>query len=116
MTEYKKVDDYTLLAMSELPAGGTLSRYFNFAAGEVTSIFSQKTEMKEQGEPGYEGAESVSISVSTALTSQMLSKNFSDFDDTHEIERMHALLKEQGGNPPPLNETLIGKINKNPTL
>ena len=46
MTEYKKVDDYTLLAMSELPAGGTLSRYFNFAAGEVTSIFSQKTEMK----------------------------------------------------------------------
>jgi len=88
MTEYKKEDDYTLLATSTLPTGGTLCRYFNFASCEVTTVLVQKVD------------------------TQMSRKNFSEFDNALEIELMHAQLKAQGGNPPDLDEKLTGKVAK----
>lgn len=110
MTEYKKEDDYTLLATSTLPTGGTLCRYFNFAAGEVTTVFTQKEIKEVVNNNSYEGT--VSAGVGVALTSQMSRKNFSEFDNALEIELMHAQLKAQGGNPPELDEKLTGKVAK----
>lgn len=105
-TIHIKEDDNTIIAQTALPTGGQLCRIFNFAAGEVTTIFSQAAE-KEEIQYGY------GLSVSTALTSQMTTKNFSDFDDTREIEAMHKMLKEQlDGNPPDLKESLTGFIVK----
>jgi hypothetical protein len=113
MTEYKKLDDYTLLTTAQLPTGGSLCRIFNFAAGEVTSIFSQEATMSKEKEAGsYSTPKAVSVSVSTALTSDMSTRKFSEFDSTVEIQFMHAKLAELGGNPPSLDEVLTGKIDK----
>jgi alkyl hydroperoxide reductase subunit AhpF len=112
MTEYAKEDDYTLRAIQNLPTGGTLSRYFNFAAGQIVTIFSQKAEMSDKIQSSRYSEYPVATSVSTALTSQMHVQNFSSLDYTAELEQMHAILKEQGGNPPALDEKLIKKIDK----
>ncbi|MCE9507804.1 MAG: hypothetical protein K8R48_05740 [Alphaproteobacteria bacterium] len=115
MTEYTQLDDYTLLATQNLPTGGTLSRYFNFAAGQIVTLFTQRSEMKDSAEKSTyssEGGVAVSVAVSTALTSQMQIQNFSSLDSTVELEQMHAILKQKGGNPPPLDEKLTGKIDK----
>lgn len=111
MTEYTKEDDYTLLATSKLPTGGTLCRYFNFAAGQITTVFIQRADAEKENTQYHHGV-STSVSVSTALTSQMQIQNFSSLDYTAELEQMHKILKEKGGNPPALDEKLIGKINK----
>jgi hypothetical protein len=115
MTEYKKEDDYTLLVTNTLPTGGTLSRYFNFAAGQITTLFTQQSNLKEKDsikQYNSEGGAGISVSVATALTSQMHVQNFSSLDYTAELEQMHKLLKTKGGNPPPLDEKLTRKIDK----
>jgi hypothetical protein len=115
MTEYTKEDDYTLLVTNDLPTGGTLSRYFNFAAGQITTIFTQRADLKDKGsvrEDKDDGGNAVSVSVSTALTSQMQIQSFSSLDYTAELVQMHKILKDKGGNPPELSEKLIGWIDK----
>jgi hypothetical protein len=115
MTEYKKEDDYTLLVTNTLPTGGKLCRYFNFAAGQITTLFIQRADLQDK-EKKYtynsDGGNTVSVSVSTALTSQMHTQSFSSLDYTAELEQMHKILKEKGGTPPALDEKLIKKIDK----
>ncbi|MBI1216826.1 MAG: hypothetical protein GC185_13565 [Alphaproteobacteria bacterium] len=111
MTEYQKEDDYTLLVTNDVPgAGGTLCRYFNFAAESVTTIYNAKSEMTKSMKAGsYDGG--VSVAVSTALTSQMTVQKFSDFDSDREIELMREKLVEKGGTPPSED---MGKSRKVP--
>lgn len=100
MTEYRKEDDYTLRVTNRVPgAEGTLCRYFNFAAAQVTSIFSAKVEKEDHRKEGYSNP-AVATSVSVALTSQMQVQNFGDFDSDVEIEMMREKLVELGGKPP----------------
>lgn len=109
-TQYTKQNPYTLMATDEVPGGGTLSRYFNFAAGQVITIFREKAEMKENIK-AYQSSGGNAVAASVALTSQIHVQKFSEFDSTAEIEMMHAELVRRGGKPPPLNE-LPGKAKK----
>lgn len=111
MTEYTREDDYTLLATSKLPTGGALCRYFNFAAEQVVNIFVEKS-TKELEKGSVYANYPVSVSVSTALTSQMQIQKFSELDSAQELELMHKILKERGGNPLPLKSSLTGKMEK----
>lgn len=105
-TTLVKVDDNTVIAATALPTGGQLCRVFNFAASEVTTVFTQKA--SENWVPGRAPSTNP-----LPVTSQMTTKNFSEFDDTREIEAIHKVLKEQlGGNPLPLSEKLTGKMAK----
>jgi len=109
-TTLVKVDDNTVIAATALPTGGQLCRVFNFAASEVTTIFSQTVEKKVAWDPFNKNTPDQS---SPAVTSQMSVRKFSEFDDTREIEAIHKVLKEQlGGNPLPLSEKLTGKMAK----
>lgn len=112
MTKYTKEADDILLASTALPTGGTLCRYFNFSAAQVTTIFVQETKMREREKSGYSSDSPIAISMAAALTSQMQIQPFSSFDSTLEIEKMHKELVELKGNPPPLSEQLTGKIDK----
>jgi hypothetical protein len=102
-------DEYTLCATTRVPgADGTLCRYFNFAAEQVTTIFNAKAEMKDdKSAGGYDGG--VSVAVSVALTSQMHIQKFSDLDSDAEIELMRAKLAELGGKPPASDDLGKGK-------
>lgn len=105
MTTYSKEDDYTLLAVSNVPEGGKLCRYFNFAAGEITTVYHQKAEMKNTEGQAYREY-SISTSVSVALTSQMSTRKFSELDSFNEIALMHAELVKRGGKPPLLEDII----------
>lgn len=107
MTRYAKEDDYTLLVTNDFPGGGTLSRYFNFAAEQVTTIFSQKAE-KELSQKEYYGNAAVSSAVSVALTSQMQIQKFSELDSQAEVERMREELIRLEGKPP-VKDDMPGK-------
>lgn len=106
-TKYTKENPYTLLALDEVPGGGTLSRYFNFAAEQVTTIFRERAELKETIK-AYQSSGGNAVAASVALTSQMHVQKFNEFDSAAEIEFMHAELVRRGGKPPALNE-LPGK-------
>lgn len=106
MTRYTKEDDYTLLATSEVPDGGKLCRYFNFAAGEITTIYREKAEMQVEKTSGYSSTANVSVSVSTALTSQMSVRKFSELDSFNEVALLHKKLVDLKGNPPPLDDII----------
>lgn len=109
MTRYSKEDDYTI-CLSWTPPGskGTLSRYFNFASEQVTTIFTERAEMKDSKASGsYEGG--VSVAVAVALTSQMQVQKFSELDSLAEVEMMRAALKTLGGSPPESSGVLPGK-------
>lgn len=106
-TKYSKENPYTLLAVDEVPDGGTLSRFFNFAAEQVTTIYREKAELKDSVKT-YQSAGGNAVAASVALTSQFHVQKFSEFDSAVEIEMMHAELVRRGGKPPALNE-LPGK-------
>jgi hypothetical protein len=105
MTTYTREDDYTLLATSNVPDGGKLCRYFNFAAGEITTVYHQKAEMKHSMGSNSHGY-SNSTSVSVALTSQMSVRKFSELDSFNEITLMHKELVTRGGKPPALEDII----------
>ncbi len=100
MATYTKEDDYTLCVTSSVPnSRGSLSRFFNFAAEQVMTIFSERAELKDSKASGsYEGG--VAVAVSVALTSQMQVQKFSDFDSQTEIELMREKLISLNGKPP----------------
>lgn len=106
MTTYTKEDDYTLCTYNAFPGAGVLRRYFNFAAEEITTIYSEKAE-KELKIKEYQGN---SASVSVALTSQMDIRKFSELDSQLEIELMRRKLRDLGGTPPEENAGTSGKI------
>lgn len=105
MTTYTKEDDYTLLATSDVPGGGKLCRYFNFAAGEITTIYREKAERHEK--VGSDHREyPISNALAIALTSQMASRKFSELDSFNEISLMHKKLFDLQGSPPPLEDII----------
>lgn len=95
MAHFNKVNDYTL-NVSDGFNNGYLTRSFNFAAKQITTVFTAS--MKEAQGLGYQQNPSVSV----AITSQMAIQRFSELDSQDELEMMHAKLKEMGGNPPDL--------------
>lgn len=105
MTTYSKEDDYTLLATSDVPGGGKLCRYFNFAAGEITTVFREKAEMKNTEGQSYREYP-ISTSVSVALSSQMSARKFSELDSFNEVALLHKKLVELKGSPPPLEDII----------
>lgn len=94
---YRKENDYTLAAVQELPGGGVLTRQFNFASEQVTTIYERKAE-KEHSLGEYSSGKATSVSV--ALTSQVTIQKFSDLDSQAEVEIMRGKLVEQGGKIP----------------
>ncbi len=105
-TTHSKEDDYTLcVTTSILNSRGSLTRYFNFAAEQVTSVFSERAELKDsKAAGGYDGG--VSVAVAVALTSQLQVQKFSDFDSQTEIELMREKLISLQGNPPAASGSL----------
>ncbi|MEZ0261245.1 MAG: hypothetical protein ACAH80_09560 [Alphaproteobacteria bacterium] len=89
--EFVKANDYTLVVSqvyaTEKLSKPTLTKIFNFAAQEVSTIY----------ERGYarEG-----MGVGFAITRE--SKNFSELDSLDEVALMRAKLVDLGGHPPEL--------------
>jgi len=109
MTRYAKEDDYTICLTSTPPGTkGQLTRYFNFASEQITTIYAERADMRETIKSGaYDGGAGVSVSV--ALTSQMSVQKFSELDSQAEVEMMRAALITLGGKPPEASSTLPGK-------
>jgi hypothetical protein len=106
MVEYKKYNSYTLEETGETPGGGTLTRYFNYASGTVTTLFREKVEMSEKLQEYSSSGKYVGGMAALALTSQMNVQKFSELDSSQEIVLLHEELKKLGGAPPPLEEVL----------
>ena len=85
MADYTKLNDYTLVEVTGVggTADGKLSRQFNFAAKQVTTIFREVSVKEKYDKP-----------TSVAITSQMQIQKFSDFDSMDEVEMMHEKLKK----------------------
>ncbi|MEZ0224072.1 MAG: hypothetical protein ACAH83_05935 [Alphaproteobacteria bacterium] len=104
-SEYRKEDDYTLMVTNVLPSGGIICRIFNFASRQITTVFSEKSEV--QGDLrayGHDGG--VSAARAVALTSQMQVQKFSELDSLEEVNLMRRELMIRGGKPPGVSETL----------
>jgi hypothetical protein len=102
---YTKQNEFTLLETTEVPGGGTLCRYFNFAAATITTIFRERAMEKDSRSAGsYDGG--VSVAIGLALTSQMQIQKFSELDSSREIALLHGELVKRGGAPPPLEDVL----------
>ena len=110
---YRKENDYTISAIQDLPSGGLLTRQFNFAAEQVTTIYERKAE-KEQTVGGSYSNDPKATAVSVALSSQMTIQKFSDLDSLDEVADMHKRLRDKGGNPPPLEVDALGKSTARP--
>lgn len=83
---FEKLNDYTLSVVHDFVrndrADPELRRIFNFAAQNITTIYSMW-----YGE---------------AVASNMQVQNFSELDSLDEVARMHAQLCQMDGHPPPL--------------
>jgi hypothetical protein len=112
MTKYAKEDDYTLRVTNDLPDGGQLCRYFNFAAEQITTVFSRKEEikieLKKEASDSW-GGNSHAAAASVALTSQMNIEKFSDLDSQFEVELMREKLISLKGQPPAQSRHIPGK-------
>ncbi|HYD17822.1 MAG TPA: hypothetical protein VEF76_05035 [Patescibacteria group bacterium] len=94
--KFVKDNDYTLSVIQNV-AGGTLTRQFNFAAEQVTTLYERKAEMSHSlGE--YSTGKATAVSV--ALATQMAIQKFSDLDSTAEVDLLRAKLVEMGGKIP----------------
>lgn len=102
---YRKENDYTISAIQDLPSGGLLTRQFNFASEQVTTIYERKAE-KEQTVGGSYSNDPKATAVSVALSSQMTVQKFSELDSQAEVEIMRAKLLADGGKIP---EAATGK-------
>ena len=96
---YRKENDYTISAVQDLPSGGLLTRQFNFASEQVTTIYERKAE-KEQNFGSNYGSEPKATAVSVALSSQMTIQKFSDLDSQAEVEIMREKLLADNGKIP----------------
>ncbi len=96
---YRKENDYTLSAVQDLPSGGLLTRQFNFASEQITTIYERKAE-KDSTVGGSYGSDPKATAVSVALSSQMTVQKFSELDSQAEVDLMRAKLLADGGNIP----------------
>lgn len=83
---FEKLNDYTLSVTTDFgrmhKADPELRRIFNFAAQDITTIYS--------------------MWYSTAVSASLHVQKFSELDSLDEVEMMHAKLCEMGGKPPAL--------------
>lgn len=83
---FEKLNDYTLSVVNDFArqeqADPELRRIFNFAARNVTTIYS--------------------MWYGHAVTSNLQVEKFSDLDSLDEVARMHEKLRDMGGKPPAL--------------
>lgn len=83
---FEKLNDYTLSVVNDFSrqskADPELRRVFNFAAQNITTIYS--------------------MWYGHALSSNIHVQNFSDLDSLDEVARMHEQLRKMEGHPPPL--------------
>lgn len=83
---FEKLNDYTLSVVNDFSrmdqADPELRRIFNFAARNITSIYS--------------------MWYGSAVTSNMTVTKFSELDSLDEVQMMHSKLCALGGNPPAL--------------
>jgi len=83
---FEKLNDYTLSVVNDFArqsgADPELRRIFNFAAQDITTIYS--------------------MWYGHALTSSMHVEKFSALDSLDEVARMHEKLRDMKGHPPPL--------------
>lgn len=83
---FEKLNDYTLSVVNDFgrmsKADPELRRIFNFAARDITSIYS--------------------MWYGSAVTSNMNVTKFSELDSLDEVQLMHRKLRDMGGNPPEL--------------
>jgi len=83
---FEKLNDYTLSVVNDFTrqasADPELRRIFNFAAQNITTIYS--------------------MWYGNAVTSSMHVEKFSALDSLDEVTRMHGKLREMNGHPPPL--------------
>jgi hypothetical protein len=111
---YTKMDDVTLRATYDMGMDTSddwraprLSRIFNFEARQLITLY-ECGGVKDYRIPG---GYSDRTGYSAAVTSSMDVKNFSALDDAQELARMHAKLKELGGDPPAIDD-LTGQMGK----
>lgn len=110
MTKYAKEDDYTLRVTNDLPDGGHLCRYFNFASEQITTVFQHKEEIVMEKGGGY-STYPVAVAASVALTSQMNIEKFSNLDSQFEVELMREKLIALKGQPPAQSRHIPGKAS-----
>ncbi|MDI1227315.1 MAG: hypothetical protein PSY14_06495 [bacterium] len=96
---YRKENDYTLSAVQDLSGGGSLTRQFNFAAEQITTIYERKAEKESTLGVSY-GSDGKATAVGIALSSQMTIQKFSELDSQAEVEIMREKLLEEGGKIP----------------
>lgn len=90
-------NEYTLSVTRDVAAGGRLTREFNFASNQLTTIYARKEE-KAHSLGEYSTGKATSVAV--ALASQMDVRNFSELDSQVEVELMREKLISLGGKPP----------------
>lgn len=86
---FTKQNDYTLSVSQDLPSGGLLTRQFNFASEQVTTIYERKASLSDHQTAG--------VAASVALSSQMTIQKFSDLDSQAEVEIMREKLLADNG-------------------
>ncbi len=102
---YRKENDYTLSAVQDLPSGGQLTRQFNFASEQLTTIYERKADMEKTVGGSY-GSDPKATSVAVALSSQLTVQKFSELDSQAEVDIMRAKLLADNGKIP---EAATGK-------
>lgn len=115
MTTYKKLDDYTLQAVTDISENSgewgapRLRRIFNFRAREVITLY-ERGGIQDFTIPGNTTYNS-KTGYSAAVTSAMNSRSFGDYESQDEIIAMYAELVRRGGKPPAL-EDITGQMKK----
>ncbi|MDE1152971.1 MAG: hypothetical protein PW788_10580 [Micavibrio sp.] len=108
MPTFKKLDEYTLQATTEIPQAANewgkprLSRIFNFLSREVITLY-ERGGQTEYTQPGN-GSYSSKSAFDSAVTSSMTVRSFSDLDSADEVIAMHARLTHLGGRPPKIDD------------
>lgn len=116
MTDYRKLNDYTLKATESLSENDEewgaprLSRIFNFKSQQVTTLY-ERGGIKEYRIPRGGSSYSTETGYTAAVTGSFQIQNFSDIEGDEEIVTMHRILVEKGGKPPSLENALprLGK-------
>ena len=113
MTDFTKLDDYTLKATNSLSndwGAPRLSRIFNFKAQQVTTLY-ERGGLKDFEIPDAHYGTKTGYTAAVAGAIQI--QNFRDIENDAEIAEMHAKLVELKGAPPAL-EDILPRLGKKP--
>jgi hypothetical protein len=115
MTEYNKLDDDTMQALTDLSTSSgwgdaKLRRIFNFKARQLITLY-ERGGLQNYTIPGNSSYSS-NTAYTAAVTSAMQVQNFRDVESPGEIIEMHKRLVDNNGKPPPLSEIFPDELNK----